>query len=402
MLDKLKLNKNLWDQYDELFKLTNKQKEMHNKFKAVCKERKINKYFKIQIKNIIYAPTTLEDFKEVEENFSTIENSIPKYYSKKSKSSGTEDEHALYLFFLEIIEKQFNIEKEQRHLIKKQRFPEINIYDLLSVTKNITNKIDKATLGELRSGLLNPMNKPKVEILMKLLLLCDVDISAEDIKEIGMFAIYNQEDEKRIELLNTILSKPNYIKNKIFETKIKKFANVIMYNFDDYDYNVLKEVIDLLFNDNYRIKHINEDEIDFLLNILKKSYNLNKKNKDVILEFIDEYYFHYMEDKKIRKTILETLADIDIIAEQKSWLYKKYLIELVAKCKNDIIKDYLLKKLKDIKSPKSLKLIVDIYPSIISHINIEDTIKVIDNIVDFEKLESTKKKELIIPIKDDK
>ena len=402
MLDKLKLNKNLWDQYDELFKLTNKQKEMHNKFKSTCKERKINKYFKIQIKNIIYAPTTLEDFKEAEENFSTIENSIPKYYSKKSKSSGTADEHALYLFFLEIIEKQFNIEKEQRHLIKKQRFPEINIYDLLSVTKNITNKIDKATLGELRSGLLNPMNKPKVEILMKLLLLCDVDISAEDIKEIGMFAIYNQEDEKRIELLNTILSKPNYIKNKIFETKIKKFANVIMYNFDDYDYNVLKEVIDLLFNDNYRIKHINEDEIDFLLNILKKSYNLNKKNKDVILEFIDEYYFHYMEDKKIRKTILETLADIDIIAEQKSWLYKKYLIELVAKCKNDIIKDYLLKKLKDIKSPKSLKLIVDIYTSIISHINIEDTIKVIDNIVDFEKLESTKKKELIIPIKDDK
>ena len=400
MLNKLRLNVNLWGMYDELFILSKKQKELYKKFKTRNKDEKINKEVEDAIFSLIYAPTTLENHINLEDHYYDIENSIPKYMKKKKKDE-LSDVHKLYIELLSIIKYNFEYPKEYQHAIKKQSFPNTNIYDLLGNVDEIQSNFTQDIIDDLLDVLTFSKDKVKIDLAIKILMLAKESIDLEIISILAVF-IKNTDNLDKLEDINTIIGKVYYIKGKDFVSKSYKFIKLIINKKDgEYYEDLLKETINTLFNTGIVISYLEPTEIELLCYILKREHNINEKNINTIISIISDKNFYCIKDKDIRNNILNTLLTINILGD-KIYIYKKYMLNIYARCQSNRVKEYLLEKLNEIKSIKSLKLIVDIYPDMISHIEIEDTNKLIDNIVEFENLDSTKKKELVIPIKYDK
>ena len=388
MFDKLRLKRELRGRYDELFELNKGIKQLNNYFKFKI-PKTVSSDIRKDLKNALKELANSPDNKEELDRILLNRNKIKRGIEKSDKDSSAE----LCLKLLNVI--TYNLDKE---ILFSASNDETDIFSLFNnINTSHLNFAESYQINRLIE-ILDVSNNEDI-ILTVLIFLKNIEYGCDT-------AFFNKVcdsitkaclDIKCQQLYNIFYLFWN-LKNEKVEDVIYAFLEQVDTKFENKDVDIqLNKLIQVIFSEvTYAYKYINIDVLKRLLEIIKIE---NKDNNiKLILHLLGIKKFLMMEDTSLQLQIINTLIELDIKNERYSDNLLKIITGiLLSECDNNI-KLHILNKLKEIKSIESLEMLLKIYPFINSYTSVEETPKVINDLLNLEKNGSIKKKILTIPL----
>lgn len=244
------------------------------------------------------------------------------------------------------------------------------------------------------------LNKNNLKVSAALNLLHDINKIGQqelvnDLVEFLRDTNNNKKIEEMYDLISIIIDNPTAKKCGCGVTileYIKKYIN--NENYDKYLSIIIKKFIK-----NDTINNVDcWSAINYILSIILNNYN--NENIELIIQFLDDITIS-KDNKDYVFIVLEDIIKINFINDEHKKLYLKVLKDIFSSDIDDKVIKYLIDKVNDINSTKTLQLLIDIYPLIIKYSCTSEEY-VVNELINFDKLENMpckgKKKKLILPI----
>lgn len=358
----LKDNKEKRELFNKKIELESKFKEMY-KTEKKCNKNKVSQDTKLAISEMIYNARNLESFNKIDQ-FSFVSADIPK----------DKDGIEIYKRILRVVNCRINSDYADV-LFEREDTYRGNIFYALDYINDIKG-IDKASLDKVFTILAHSNNLTKVETMLDILLYSK-NIGDKDtlnnlintvyfglydnlLKVINLLVEYVSLSSKTI--LNNLLVK--LINNRdLNEEQINNLYNLIKvlevdYNYSSFKYN--EELASMLFDTILYVRDKNKLEY---INKLLTNYNyLSFSNADRKTKIYDMCVNSFDENIDRNKEIL-------------------CLVDSVL-CMNidDKVFDYIISKVYELKSTKSISILNTIYPLINKYSNVDNSIDTINSI----------------------
>lgn len=379
------------------------QLKLHNEFKQFykdkeTKDKKVSKFIKEDLKELIFNTKDIFTLQILKQHKFEILNNIPNINEEINESK-----EELYKTIINIIKEKLNNEKYIFILKKDYSNNGSNLFNLLDSIFYIDECIDKETINRL----LNIVKKDSsIEKIKTSILLIHISYNIKDKELMSDFAYYVEKAmPDKIDLIYELLSNINVYQEKNIEI-IKLFKYYIEKE-ENQNYNFyMRKLINIFTNNNLNtLKPEYKKRILLRLLTLTHQYYDNN-NLDLVLSLYrtndKEFWMKdvYKIDFELQEKIISIIINLD-----NDYVFKSKFIETIDKVilpiKNKEIQNYLLDKIKSLKSINSLILINDLYPIIIKYIKQEEIKNIVNDIYEIEQNEDSIKK-VLLPISKEK
>lgn len=358
----LKDNKEKRELYNKKIELESKFKEKY-KTEKKCNKNKVSQDTKLAISEMIYNARNLESFNKIDQ-FSFVSADIPK----------DKDGIEIYKRILRVVNCRINSDYADV-LFEREDTYRGNIFYALDYINDIKG-IDKASLDKVFTILAHSNNLTKVETMLDILLYS---------KNIGDKDTLNN-------LINTVYF-------GLYDNLLK-VINLLVEYVSLSSKTILNNLLVKLINN----RDLNEEQINNLYNLIKVlevdyNYSSFKYNEELASMLFDTIL--YVRDKNKLEYINKLLTNYNYLsfsnAERKTKIYdmcvnsfdenidrNKEILCLVDSvlCMNidDKVFDYIISKVYELKSTKSISILNTIYPLINKYSNVDNSIDTINSI----------------------
>ena len=339
MFDRMKLNDNLKDKYDEMFKQYCKSEKKY----GYRYDREIIEYVILLINSI----NTLNDFILLEDEFYKITDALPRV-----------EQSSLYSVFksiINVIRRRFHQNKREFLLTKT----EDSIFDILTHTR--LEKL-KQNYTLLKSDSIFNTLLSNDEITNDLAILFTLNILTKSNNEEFINMIYDiilKENDPYIKDILYIMLSSKIDFNSKQEEKITLILNTLNDKNNNIDKLIFRRFINFLFTDKDKELEIYNYNLETIELILK---NISSKNSELLFSIISNPAFNDIENNELKKDIVSTIIKINIIDEDYRDKVYKIIINIISINKDIEYANYLLNKLTYIKSNKSLDILLKLHP----------------------------------------
>ena len=306
-----------------------------------------------------------------------------------------EKQNEVFIKLLDVINEK-NMGLENVHF-----FDEPSIFTALRYVENISNNLDKVDKDKI-FGILKSQNndknyKYKVKVTLKFLINFS-SIKDKDIIENSIFILLG-DNYNKIRVLESLIDK--YESHIINDEMIKMFLKSIIYESNNINVNNINKIIN-------KICTFNQEEMDFIYenlylvkNLIQKITYYNHSNINIIVDLIDNKFIRI--NKEIQYIIIDKTVEMKFSGEEHIKLYKKIVNNILTDSKNYNVVSYYLNKITEVKSLKSLEMLLDLYPFMSKHTKsshnyIFNQLSDLDNLENIDYDDKTKRKKLIIPL----
>lgn len=379
----------------EMRKLENNLDELYSTIKGRIKATekqgmKVSREVKTALKNMVYSIKTYRGYKILYEYEYDITKFIP-----DTKQKYYEVNKDLYIRLLKIISKRIN-EKKFSYMFESSISLGNSILECMSNLDEISKlyKIGIPTNLEKILKILEE-SKSRLKIRSAIMLLKNINIINDScLEERIIDSLTKIDNENKLNQIYTILLNNSYNFSKKINPTIEAFLDYIEIEENEkYDEN-LNSIISIICNP-HTINQI--DPLDNNIVELIGEANLNNhdnENMDVIINLLSKKFI-VSDNWFIREAIVNNTLEMKFSNDFHKQLYIKVIENIVFShdnLENASFQQKIVDMLKDIKSTKSLELILDIYPFIDKYNSNDEKYEIIG------ALTNTKVKKLIISV----
>ena len=380
MFDKIRLNDNLKEKYKEMMILNSKQKELCKDFKGYCKSKGCySKEIIDYVILLINSVTTLKDFNTLYYEFYKIKETMP-----------TAKQPFLFSTFksiINVIRRRFVTNKSD--LLYANTNARVNVFDLLDSIEVLEDKVSVLKANSIYNTLLL---EDKESNELNILFVLNILTNSDNTTFINYMYddILNSNDPYNKKILKIIMSKKLYLDINV-EKKIMLLIDTLNNQNNNLNKdNLLSFVSFLISQDDWNDDEIYNFDIEIIDLILKK---ISSKNAEFMLEVIKDGSFNDIESLELKKEIINTILKINISDDEYKNNIKKIISSIISTNTDLEYANFILKKLKDIKSNNSLKMIIELNAFMESYVTQESKAALIETLACSEK---PKKLELIL------
>ena len=369
--------------------ITNKDlKKLHSEFKDVIgilnkRTPKVSEKTKTAIKKIVYS---------LDSNNRTGYETLKFYIYQIPQQFKNNQNEDLYVSILNIIAERINEKDFLTFFCGTDKFDYTSIFTLISELDNICLKtIDTNSIVKIFED-----SKSYYKIRSTLILLTDYDLDKNSVLVNNLInTLSNIDNEDKLKSIHTIIVNLGPQTCKKDNNIIDDLINYIKIEKDNtYDKNV-----NLIINKLIEKRRI--DKIDYLNNnIIELIFetnleNYNNKNMKVLIELLNDE-FVLTDNWDIRDKIVETTLQMNFLNDNHKALYSQAISNVIlpSDYKDSYFKQCTLDTICSLKSPKTLEILLDIYPFINKYNNNDEKREIINTI----SSEEPKVKRLVIPI----
>jgi len=369
--------------------ITNKDlKKLHSEFKDVIgilnkRTPKVSEKTKTAIKKIVYS---------LDSNNRTGYETLKFYIYQIPQQFKNNQNEDLYVSILNIIAERINEKDFLTFFCGTDKFDYTSIFTLISELDNICLKtIDTNSIVKIFED-----SKSYYKIRSTLILLTDYDLDKDSVLVNNLInTLSNTENEDKLKSIHTIIVNLRPKTYKKDNNIIDGLINYIKIEKDNtYDKNV-----NLIINKLIEKRRI--DKIDYLNNnIIELIFetnleNYNNKNMKVLIELLNDE-FVLTDNWDIRDKIVETTLQMKFLNDKHKDVYSQVISNIIlpSDYTDSYFKQCTLDTICNLKSSKTLEILLDIYPFINKYNNNDEKREIINNIADEEQ----KVKHLVIPI----
>ena len=394
MFEEKKLTKNLKEEYHTLLNINNRIKKLNKEIKPYIK--KMPKKIKQSILELINIPTTIEEIIILESSYFSLESSLTMMDSNIDEN-----------IFLDILYqlKTILLDKEDKDIcIKEETFS--NTYYLLQRTNNIKKLLNTKIEGNddiIYQNILDIIKKQNpVDISTITTILDNISIFIKNPNNLNLLndilILIKKSSDIKSKQINKLFGFYNYDQTRTNDNAIRNIKTILNYIDIEYDDKKIDKNLLLLIetiNNNITINEISQDLLKILLENIKhidKDININ-----IMIKLLLNNDYLYLKDKDIQSNIIYTIMYLDIPNEEYKNKITKIISIIISNYKNNKnieINEQILNKLKEIKSIKSLDLLLDTYDFLNKYTKEEDIL----NIIKTFPVNNNLTKKLIIPI----
>ena len=369
--------------------ITNKDlKKLHSEFKDVIgilnkRTPKVSEKTKTAIKKIVYS---------LDSNNRTGYETLKFYIYKIPQQFKNNQNEDLYVSILNIIAERINEKDFLTFFCGTDKFDYTSIFTLISELDNICLKtIDTNSIVKIFED-----SKSYYKIRSTLILLTDYDLDKDSVLVNNLInTLSNTENEDKLKSIHTIIVNLRPKTYKKDNNIIDGLINYIKIEKDNtYDKNV-----NLIINKLIEKRRI--DKIDYLNNnIIELIFetnleNYNNKNMKVLIELLNDE-FVLTDNWDIRDKIVETTLQMKFLNDKHKDVYSQVISNIIlpSDYTDSYFKQCTLDTICNLKSSKTLEILLDIYPFINKYNNNDEKREIINTI----SSEEPKVKRLVIPI----
>jgi len=369
--------------------ITNKDlKKLHSEFKDVIgilnkRTPKVSEKTKTAIKKIVYS---------LDSNNRTGYETLKFYIYQIPQQFKNNQNEDLYVSILNIIAERINEKDFLTFFCGTDKFDYTSIFTLISELDNICLKtIDTNSIVKIFED-----SKSYYKIRSTLILLTDYDLDKDSVLVNNLInTLSNTENEDKLKSIHTIIVNLRPKTYKKDNNIIDGLINYIKIEKDNtYDKNV-----NLIINKLIEKRRI--DKIDYLNNnIIELIFetnleNYNNKNMKVLIELLNDE-FVLTDNWDIRDKIVETTLQMKFLNDKHKDVYSQVISNIIlpSDYTDSYFKQCTLDTICNLKSSKTLEILLDIYPFINKYNNNDEKREIINTI----SSEEPKVKRLVIPI----
>lgn len=364
--------------------------DFKKKIKCIEKEEsKVSSDVKKAIKNMICSIDNFYAYELIYDNSFYITECVP---NRRNAFYVNEE---WYIRLLNIVSKRINDDKFE-FMFERHHGESVSLFDCIKNIEEISKYDGEENINELLSILENSISKYKIKNALLLLKYID-NIKDYELESLLLIVLKNTSNEKKLKQLYTVLCNNRYDFDNNINKSINCFVNyIIAYKNDDRYDNNLSLIIDKL-SDRYTMKEVdflNNDTFKLLLETNLKNYD--NENMDVIIRLLNRKFIT-SNNIILKEQIINNILEKEFPNELYKSLYISVINNIVFSnddLNNMAFQQKIVDMLKDIKSTKSLQLILDIYPFIDKYNNNDEKYEVISSI----SSDDQKVRKLVIPI----
>jgi len=369
--------------------ITNKDlKKLHSEFKDVIgilnkRTPKVSEKTKTAIKKIVYS---------LDSNNRTGYETLKFYIYQIPQQFKNNQNEDLYVSILNIIAERINEKDFLTFFCGTDKFDYTSIFTLISELDNICLKtIDTNSIVKIFED-----SKSYYKIRSTLILLTDYDLDKDSVLVNNLInTLSNTENEDKLKSIHTIIVNLRPKTYKKDNNIIDGLINYIKIEKDNtYDKNVNLIINKLIENRRIdKIDYLNNNIIELIFETNLENYN--NKNMKVLIELLNDE-FVLTDNWDIRDKIVETTLQMNFLNDNHKALYSQAISNVIlpSDYKDSYFKQCTLDTICSLKSPKTLEILLDIYPFINKYNNNDEKREIINTI----SSEEPKVKRLVIPI----